>query len=225
MKPIDKKDMPKLIALIAVAVIAFGYGVFTFMSGSSAKPPAPAASPSPKPGEVGGAALASVNDGTWHPDAIVILPTSGRDPFMPDGATAPKATPSPAPPATPAPESTPLPLPRPGSSSGPGMGNFVPPLRVVGIPGKGGAPRFVPTPRPTPVPAPVPDLDVSGVLVAEDSERSVVIIKDKDEKKGNRFLSIGDAAGNGWRVSGIKERTLVITDPKTGRRKTVEMKP
>ena len=222
MKPIDKKDMPKLIALIAVAVIAFGFGIFTFMSGSGAKPPAPAPSPSAKPGSPGAVAAEGADDGTWHPDALVILPTGGRDPFMPDGATAPKATPSPAPLATPVPDATPLPLPRPGSR--PSFGQLVPPLVI----GRGRAvklPVLKPTPRPTPVPAPAPDLNVSGVLVSEEAERSVVIIKDKDEKKGNRFLSIGDTAGNGWRVSGIKERTVEITDPKTGRRKTVEMKP
>ena len=80
-----------------------------------------------------------------------------------------------------------------------------------------------PTPVPTPVPSEVPELNVSGVLVSEERERSVAIIK--DETKGNRFLSIGDAAGNGWRVSNIKQREIEITDPKTGRRKTVEMKP
>ena len=223
MKPIDKKEMPKLIALIAVAVIAFGYGIFTFMSGSTAKPPPPAPSPAALKVGAGGKPGEPAEDGTWRPEIqVVALPTGGRDPFMPDGESAPKATPSPAPPATPAPDSTPLPQMRPGEPPlGPrwpanGGPLVIPQMRVKGV-------SIKPTPAPTPVPAPVPLLNVSGVLVSEEAERSVAIVKDGE--KGNRFLSIGDAAGNGWRVTGIKQREIEITDPKTGRRKTVEMKP
>ena len=223
MKPIDKKDMPKLIALIAVAVIAFGYGIFTFMSGTGAQtpPPAPAAKTdkdgangAPKGDEV------AADDGLWHPDNLpVSLPTGARDPFMPEGATAPKATPSPVPPATPAPESTPLPRP-----VGPQMSpsNWPAPILKIGKGPRIKAVSIKPTPMPTPVPAPVPELKLSGVIVSDEAARSVVIVA--DETKGNRFLSIGDAAGNGWRVSAIKQREIEITDPKTGRRKTVEMK-
>jgi hypothetical protein len=224
MKPIDKKEMPKLIALIAVAVIAFGYGIFTFMSGSGAKPPPPAPTPEAKAG-ASGKPDEPVDDGTWHPETLVVaLPLGARDPFMPEGASAPKATPSPVPATTPAPDATPAPpLARPGGG-GPSMSPPswpVPPLTI--SKGKFKVPHVKPTPVPTPIPAPVPSLNVSGVLVSEEAERSVAIIK--DDKKGNRFLSIGDAAGNGWRVTGIKEREIEITDPKTGRRKTVEMKP
>ena len=223
MKPIDKKEMPKLIALIAVAVIAFGYGIFTFMSGSgAAKPPPPAPTPDAKKVGADGKPAEPVDDSVWHPETLVVaIPAGGRDPFMPDGASAPKASPSPVPPATPAPESTPLPSLRPG---GPQMSppNWPVPQLKLGGGAKVKVVRVKPTPAPTPVPAPEPKLEISGVLVSEERERSVAIIK--EENKGNRFLSIGDAAGNGWRVSNIKQREIEITDPKTGRRKTVEMK-
>lgn len=224
MKAIDKKDMPKLIALAVVAAIAFGYGIFTFMSGSGAKPPPPAPTPDAKKVGADGQPAEPVDDGTWHPDTLVVaLPAGGRDPFMPDGASAPRPSPSPVPATTPAPEATPGPMPRLGGVPPVSPPNWPGPRLKIG---SGGAKikvvRVDPTPLPTPVPAPAPDLNVSGVLVSDEAERSVAIVK--DDVKGNRFLSIGDAAGNGWRVSGIKQREIEITDPRTGRRKTVEMK-
>ena len=40
MKPIDKKDMPKLIALIGLSVCTLSYGVYSLVGGtSSASPP------------------------------------------------------------------------------------------------------------------------------------------------------------------------------------------
>jgi hypothetical protein len=89
-----------------------------------------------------------------------------------------------------------------------------PPLVVV---------RTTPSPRPTPTPPPpAPDLKLSGVIVAEDNNRSKAIFKSGEDS--SRILSIGDAAGNGWRISGIQERQIEIIDPRTGRRATVELK-
>lgn len=222
MKPIDKKDMPKLIALAVVAVIAFGYGIFTFMSNSGAKPPPPAPTPDAKKVGADGQPAEPPDDGTWRPDTLVVaIPAGGRDPFMPDGASAPRPSPSPAPQATPAPESTPLLPMRPGYPSV-SPSNWPGPQLKIGGGARIKVVRVKPTPVPTPAPVDAPSLNVSGVLVSEEAERSVAIVK--DDAKGNRFLSIGDAAGNGWRVSGIKQREIEITDPRTGRRKTVEMK-
>ena len=216
MKPIDKKDAPKLFALIGVAVIAFGYGIFTLASGSGAKAPAPAASPDPKAVALAKTLSDAADNGTWHPDALpVSLPTGARDPFMPQGDTAPKATPSPAPLATPPPPDKPAPPIRP--TENPAWP--VQPLKIIG-PGHA-ALKVAPVASPTPVPAPPPTLAISGVLVSDESARSVAIVKGD---KGSRFLNIGDAAGNGWRVTNIKQREIEITDPKTGRRETVEMK-
>lgn len=221
MKPIDKKDQPKLFALIGMAVLAFGFGVYQFTTSATAQPVAPKASPSPEATTAQGNPAAE-EGGMWKPDGQGTVPTGGRDPFMPEGLAAPQPSPTPvAPPKpTPEPKGPAMPpiapanpngggvtIPPPGGGSG---GMEVGPIKLI---------QTTPSPAPTPVPA--PKLDLSGVIVAEDDNRSKAIFKTSD--KTNRILSIGDSAGNGWRIAGIQEGKVEIIDPKTGRRATVEL--
>lgn len=119
-KPIDKKDLPKLIGLVVLAVVAFIFALIQLApttSASSAKPKA-AATAGTKGG--GGAAKTAASSGdktatatTFVADDIAVL-TSGKDPFVPNGpaaaldaaATAAAAKPSPA--AKPAPAAMPV---------------------------------------------------------------------------------------------------------------------
>ena len=212
MKPLDKKDQPKLFAMIGIAVLGFGYGAFTLAT-SSVATPKPLPSPSPAAQTAEGAQGA--DDGTWKPDGLQVLPTGGRDPFMPEGSAAPQPT------ASPTPKATPAPVVKPGGGPEirwPSHNQVIPgpklkPLAV--------GPILKPTPVPTPAPPPAPTLELSGVLVAEEDSRSKAIFKNKDR---NQILGVGDAAGNGWRVSNIQERKVEIIDPTTGRRATVELK-
>jgi hypothetical protein len=220
MKPIDKKDQPKLFALIGIAVLALGFGAYQFSTASVAKPggPKPGASPTP-------AAMAVQAQGAdssiWQPDPNVSIPIGGRDPFMPEGAGAPQPSPSPQPRTTPAPTKTASeppspPMPRPGSWGQKPVD--IPPLGVMRVKVQPIAPSPAPTPTPPP---PAPKLDLSGVLVADDDSRSKAIFKSGERSK---ILGVGDAAGNGWRIADIREGKVEIIDPKTGRRAAVELK-
>ncbi len=224
MKPIDKKDQPKLFALIGVAVVAFGFGIFQLTGSSTAKPTAPKPSASPAAQTAAGGVVGPdgvvVDDGTWKPDTLQVLPTGGRDPFMPEGASAPQPSPSPSPRPTPTPPpatgGTDIGQPPPTKSwkpGGPGVVVIPPPTN-----GEMKVTLIKATPKPLP---PAPTLDLSGVLVAGDDSRSKAIFKSNDR---NTILGIGDAVGNGWRVSGIQEGKVEIIDPKTGRRAAVELK-
>ncbi|MGC4045556.1 MAG: hypothetical protein QM758_17325 [Armatimonas sp.] len=218
MKPIDKKDQPKLFALVGMAVVAFGFGAYQFATSSTAQPVAPKASPSPAANVAQGGPgdPAAADPGTWKPEGQQdMIPIGGRDPFMPEGLAAPQPSPTPVPPPKPTPEPHGPSLP-PGGGSGPLVIPPPTPHMTVGDP----APSvkiIVPTPTPPP---PAPSLDLSGVIVAEDGNRSKAIFK---SEKANRILGIGDAAGNGWRIADIQERKVEIIDPKTGRRATVEL--
>lgn len=118
-KPIDKKDLPKLIGLVVLAVVAFVFALFHLApttSASSARPKTAAAAGTIGTGTAAktatrgkGDKTAAAADTTFFADDIAVL-TSGKDPFVPNGpaaaldlaAAATAAAAKPAPPAKPA---------------------------------------------------------------------------------------------------------------------------
>ena len=98
MKPVDKKDMPKLIALIVLTVCCLSFGIYSLVGGTSdASPPAPkvqkqtqAVAQSPS----NDALLVEIKRLEGISDPILV-----RDPFTTTGGAIGVATATPAPPA------------------------------------------------------------------------------------------------------------------------------
>jgi len=217
MKQIDKKDMPKLIALIALALGLFGFAAFQFLLPQAA-PAAPAVAAktdkapivSPVVGPAPGAA-ATIAD-----LATVTLMETGRDPFLPSGPAAPK-DPFALAPVAPAPV-----LPIAGSAAVNKANNLE---RLIGLANKGarpggladvmnqmnngpgGAAGSAVAPFVLPA-APPPAYTLTGVVTSEGagrfSRQSVAILRGgAGEMSERRFVKIGDEIGNGYRVTAI----------------------
>jgi hypothetical protein len=97
MKPIDKKDRPKLVMLGVLSAGAFGFAVTQFTATpttnagtrpAAAKAAAAAASGQPAPD--GGTSAPAAADGTSPGVSDIRLVTSGKNPFVPNGPAAVK---------------------------------------------------------------------------------------------------------------------------------------
>jgi len=216
MKPVDKKDLPKLIVLIVVSVGVFGWFMVSMLTSS----PAPANATAAQKAEAEKAQEEAAAADTTAPEdqpfdvSSVRLLTGGKDPFIPNGPAVPEsalgvAVPLPT---TPAP-ATPLPYkPRVG---GKGLGNifgtnknYVRPgaefMNSTDAPtGNAGTGNVAPVVVPPPPPPTAPVYTVTGVIMGQDEEaKSVAILRGGSEGE-RRYVSAGDEVGNGYVVSKV----------------------
>lgn len=219
MKPLDKKDMPKLIALIGLTVCSLGYGVFTLVAGVSYGQPAPQAKPeekkdAPPAGTTPETAAATENPMMAELDTLAKVsdPVVVRDPFI--TRVLPGVTPTPAPGAAPGPAAPTVSvggLP-PVQKTDPTAQKKAKSLaRALGIdtdarPEK--SPQVVselvaPAVDPLVIPSPPPPaVEVSGVMVAEAEDTKSVALLRIDGRA--RWVSLGDSVGNGFVVRTIR---------------------
>ncbi|MBB6049300.1 hypothetical protein [Armatimonas rosea] len=228
MKPVDKKDMPKLIALIGLTVCALGYGIYSLVGSTATAAPPPKkeekAATSPANGAAPGAVAAADDPMMLGLKRLEGLsePVLVRDPFTVPGAPAAGAQPgapgtTPVAPSAPAPQA---PVKNPleakqdiamanaaarGKSLRELLGLEVKPARGGGedltgsSPAAPGASSVVPMKLPPPQP---PNIVVTGVLVAENGQgESVAIVRVNDKP---RWLSIGDRLEGGFVVRSIR---------------------
>lgn len=218
MKPVDKKDMPKLIALIGLTVCSLGYGVYNLVAGVSygqaapAKPAEPKATPAPTAEQVAaGFPLEDLKRVEQLPEPVL-----ARDPFISNAAPpTPVPAPTPAPPVLAAPKVkdtvgrgtaekawTLMDLIRKGVTPG---------IKPGSVLGGGGDERTGPVEIPAPTPSPTPEppkLEVTAALVAEPGEgKSVVLLRVDGRPRwvsvGDKF-GVGDKLGNEFVVSKIR---------------------
>ena len=229
MKPLDKKDMPKLFALIGLTVCSLGYGVYTLTAGASYAKPAPqAAKAEEKKGDhkaVGTSEPAAVPSATENPmmAGLKLLeqvsdPVIARDPFVTGvvpGTEAP-ATPGARPPVLPASGQVTLNKPDPALAERTrtlaDILGLNPKLKTDSAPGvinqstkeatgqKSGLPG-----GPDVVVLPPPDpphVEVSGVMIAEnDDSKSVALLR---MESLTRWVKIGDRVGKDFVVQSIR---------------------
>jgi len=223
MKPVDKKDLPKLIALIVLAAGVFGFFVMQMAAPppAASKAPTTAASGATSPGKAAAdntattAKAGEANEegveaaSAYDPTRVVFSP-AGRDPFMPNGAAAVamastgRVAVKPSAPIT-------------GGVSGsfprlPGViDRIVNPRPVPPVP----APPVTPVPQPAgpvEIPAPAaPEFDVTGVVLGEGGSRSVAILRGADDER--RFVMVGDDIGLGFVVTAIHANGIDVRDP------------
>jgi len=219
MKPIDKKDMPKLIALIGLTICSLGYGVYNLVAGVSygqpaapTKPKEPTPTPPPTPEQVAsGFPMDDLKRLEQLPEPVL-----ARDPFISNALPA-----SPAPPAaTPAPPT----LPNPPVKDTVGRGTaekawtLMDRLRLGVMPtfkpggsaadrirlANGGGDEKPSAPAGPLVLAPPepPKLEITGALVAEPGEGKSVVLLRVDGH--TRWVSVGDSIGSEFVVSKIR---------------------
>lgn len=219
MKPVDKKDMPKLIALIGLTVCSLGYGVYNLVAGVSygqaapAKPAEPKATPTPTAEQVAaGFPLEDLKRVEQLPEPVL-----ARDPFI-SNAAPPTAipAPTPAPPVLAAPKVkdtvgrgtaekawTLMDLIRKGVTPGFKPGSALGDRKTLA--GGGGDESTQPLKLPAPTPAPSPEppkLEVTAALVAEPGEGKSVVLLRVDGRP--RWVSVGDKIGNEFVVTNIR---------------------
>ena len=214
MKPVDKKDMPKLIALIGLTVGCLGFGIYSLVGGiSDASPPAPKVqkqAPSVAQSPSTDALLVEIKRLEGISDPILV-----RDPFTTTGGAIGVATATPAPPA---PSTQPSPSPqdvaitnanRRAQTLGEMLGiNVRPPKSQESDPRSSAAdtvpgrtPGAVIAPLALPPPAP-PELAVTGIMIPENGQgKSIAIVRVKNE---TRWLSVGETVGQGFVVHSIR---------------------
>lgn len=225
MKPVDKKDMPKLIALIGLTVCALGYGIYTLVGSTATAAPPPKkeekAATSPANGAAPGAVAAADDPMMLGLKRLEALsePVLVRDPFTVPGAPAAGAQPGApgTPPVTPPPSA---PVKNPvearqdiamanaaarGKTLRELLGLEVKTARGGGedlmgsSPAAPGPSTVAPMKLPPPQP---PNIVVTGVLVAENGQgESVAIVRVNDKP---RWLSIGDRLEGGFVVRSIR---------------------
>jgi hypothetical protein len=211
MKPIDKKDMPKLVALVVLALGLFGFAIYQFTGGATATAPPPAPQPSATPT----AAPVTNVEAELTPEMLqsVAMVLDGRDPFKPVGAAAPTK------------DTLVVPSIHAGGGVPLAAGGLVP-MPILPTP----APvRASPSPEAEQVvlpPPPPPSFTLMGAIVSDraDGGRNVAIVKIGPE---SHYVTVGDPIGNGFVVSAIRvERGVALVeifDPKTDRRETVKV--
>lgn len=108
MKPVNKKDMPKLIALIGLTICSLGYGVFQLVGGTSVAAPPPASEKKDEKKDNAAAGTPQAGASVAADDLLIAQlqrlekvsdPVLVRDPFMISGGGT--ATPAPGAPVAP----------------------------------------------------------------------------------------------------------------------------
>ncbi len=231
MKPVAKKDMPKLIALIGLTVCSLGFGVYQIVGGTSvAAPPPPIIAKKEEPARaVGGAPSAAVeSDDRLVADLkrieSVSEPILMRDPFIVQGYVAPSTGTAPIPvlpKTTVVKESLQDRAIVRASERATRLRQllgieprFNKPMGEAGTPNSGvAAPVVLPPPQP-------PTLLVTGILIPEKGDgESIAIVRIGDRA---HWLSTGDSVGNGFVVGNIRQTDrgseLEIIDPNDKKR-------
>ncbi len=241
MKQVDKKDMPKLIALIIFALGLFVFAGIQILAPQSA-PAAPVVAENGKPGEAATpstplAAPTITPAATVADLANVTLMETGPDPFLPSGPAAPVDPNAVAPLAPIVPIGVSAPV-----RNANNLERLLGLKNKTGRPdgfagvmdsinnGPGGAAGVAVTPFVLPT-APPPAYVLTGVVTSEGAGRysrnSVAILRGgAGETAERRFVKIGDEIGNGYRVvaifasgidikSGSRTITLNMGAPKT----------
>ena len=231
MKPIDKKDMPKLIALIGLTVCSLGYGIYQLVGGTSVAAPPPSKEKKEEPATASGApqgAAAPADDllaAELRHIESVSEPVLVRDPFVVLGQ--PAATPAPgATPALPG-GAPPVMPPITTSSAAPTLearrdlaqarasGRAATLRRLLGLEVSlpkpegggllGGVPGKLPGTSSPPVvllPPQPPTIVVTGIIIPESGGgESTAIVRINEH---SRWLSAGDSVGNGFVVRSIR---------------------
>ena len=227
MKPVDKKDMPKLIALIGLTVCALGYGIYTLVGSTATAAPPPKkeekAATSPASGAAPGAVAAADDPMMLGLKRLEGLsePVLVRDPFTVPGAPAgaqpgaPGTSPvAPSAPVFQAPVKNPLEAKQDiAMANAAARGKTLRELLGLEVktarggaeglmgssPAAPGSASVAPMKLPPPQP---PSIVVTGVLVAENGQgESVAIVRVNDKP---RWLSIGDRLEGGFVVRSIR---------------------
>lgn len=234
MKPVDKKDLPKLYVLIALAVIIFGFFIYSMTFGSEA-PPASAAGNKKKPAKTSAPGAAVASNGSAGAGATEAAasgtpavfdprmygpPQGGRDPFQPVGmvAAAPQLPPPPV--SAPVQRVAPIYVPpaapiqrlRPSGSLGDLLGNAGKAQDASAKPVEMGPP-------------PAPTLAVTGVVLGDPTSgnpRNVAILR-ANNGEDRRFVSVGDYVGNGYTVVAVHADGVEIQDKAGNRRVTIKL--
>jgi hypothetical protein len=223
MKPVDKKEMPKLIALIGLTVCSLGYGVYALVGGTSVAAPPPAAktqeqqtaqaTPTAGSAAASDALLAELTRLEGVSDPVLV-----RDPFVITGSVDGAVPGTPDPPA-PGPTVTATPTPtgpdratetlaKRGKTLREWLGLEVhPPKGASGDDPRGGGSSSAapggtgPVILPPPTPATPPSVTVTGVMIPENGQgKSIAIVRVNNE---TRWLSVGDTVGQGFVVRSI----------------------
>ncbi len=232
MKPVDKKDLPKLYVLVACAVAIVGYFVYSMVFG--AETPASAAgnkkesasgkTTAPNPAKDGAGSGADAPGATQDDKSLAFdlrmygPPSGGRDPFQPVGPTA--ATPPPSVANKSAPQPIVPPLFPPAARPNPPR----PPSSLGSLLGNAGATQG--TIKPVELePAPVPTLVVTGVVMGDSTvsnPRNIAILRGSSGEE-RRFVSVGDYVGNGYTVVAVHADGVEIQDKAGNRRVTIKL--
>lgn len=221
MKKLDKKDLPKLVALVVLSLCLFGFALSQFV----ATPTTNAATKQAVPA-AGGAAPGTPATALAKPEVSLVenafrlsditVMTSGKDPFVPNGPAAPRplgaegasrvvtTAPAPAPaPAAPEPELRNLMgLPSAPPSAG-GPPNWAGPRGAEGelAPmGKAVAPVVPPIDT-------TPQYVVTGIVRGD---TNVAILRGGPGGEERRFVRSGDSVGDGWKVAAVRSNGVEI---------------
>lgn len=233
MKPIDKKDLPKLIAMIVLSVALAGYTLLTVVAPSKAK------TPGKKPESAETIALAAsatssaaaAAQAAGDPAALGLkgpsigLLTAGKDPFVPNGSAAADksaVTLAPKPPLPPSSSiATVAEKPAPSAAAAAGRlerllglpGSYprsgLPPGGWSGLqgenanPGNGSAAATVAAAPVAPMAVPPPAFTVTGVVLGADAGTKSIAILRGGEGNERRFVAVGDPVGNGFVVAAV----------------------
>jgi hypothetical protein len=242
MKPVNKKDMPKLIALIGLTICSLGYGVFQLVGGTSVAAPPPASEKKDEKKDNAAAGTPQASASVVADDPLIAQlqrlegvsdPVLVRDPFMISGGGT--ATPAPGAPvpgiATPSQseEERRRDLAQTHAIENADrlkdlLGINIRPKKpkdggfMDGSQGRtGGLPGASGSTHlvlpPPPLPQP-PALVVTGILIPESGNgESVAMVRINEH---SRWLSVGDSVGNGFVVRSIRRtergRELEIVD-------------
>jgi hypothetical protein len=231
MKPVDKKDMPKLVALCAIAVLLFGVAAYQFVAYGGGGTPAAAALPpaANKVADVSGVTAPGGTTGTVAAAdapafdlATLGPPSGGKDPFTPlDGGKVVLPPPPPVPVAAAPPPVHPtggLPIPiaaAMGKPTGPLTWDASPQLEGTSNAPAAAAPLPVPpVVVPSPPPPPPPAYTVTGIVMGDRSAgdtRAVAILRGG----GNVVVPSSDKDATAAATSGgaVDRRFVTVGDP------------
>jgi hypothetical protein len=226
MKPIEKDQLPKIIAVGVVATGVLGFAAYSWLGGSGSGTPAVAATNATtqaQPPEPVVGPKASI-------PALQLAEIYHQDPFKP--AFGPETAPPPAPPkpapapapARPPAEPKPTPVGAPGDSfNGPAMEALPAVVKVsevtdaaAGRPAPPPAPkpeaaRPAPAAKPAPPPAaPPPPVVITGILEGDDN---VAILKWSDDHR--QVVRVGDKLDGGYVVKAIRTDAVVVAHKNT----------
>lgn len=246
MKSLDKKDLPKLIAMIVVAIGLFAYAIVQFSAASNTGTARAAdatkkqgdSTVGAKPDQTGqvGSAVTAAEDETgqtgmpWDP-RLIGFPSGGRDPFTPTGVAAEKDTEAPQPRIAPSVAAVPAPTGPDGPNAD---GRFA---QLLGLnrmnPGRSGLPSDASRPSGATgamvlPPPPPPAFIVTGVVMGDSNagdNRNIAILRGASGPGGEdrRFVTVGDEVGNGFVVAAVHDMGVDLKERNGSRHVTLKL--